>query len=76
MRLPAATEGGRWARLGGPHHALGDCVAALVDVVVTSVVTGYEKPKPKAFEQNCQMAGRPATVWMVGDNAIADVDGA
>lgn len=29
MRLRAATEDGRWTKLGGPHHALGDCVAAL-----------------------------------------------
>lgn len=29
MRLRAVTEDGRWTKLGGPHHALGDCVAAL-----------------------------------------------
>ena len=29
MRLRAVTEDGRWAKLGGPHHALGDCLAAL-----------------------------------------------
>ncbi len=29
MRLRAATEDGRWTKLGGPHHALGDCIAAL-----------------------------------------------
>lgn len=29
MRLRAATENGRWAKLDGPHHALGDCLAAL-----------------------------------------------
>lgn len=29
MRLRAATEDGRWAKLGGPHHALDDCLAAL-----------------------------------------------
>ncbi len=29
MRLRAATENGRWSKLGGPHHALGDCLAAL-----------------------------------------------
>ena len=29
MRLRAATENGRWTKLDGPHHALGDCLAAL-----------------------------------------------
>lgn len=29
MRLRAATEDGRWSKLGGPHHALGDCIATL-----------------------------------------------
>lgn len=29
MRLRAQVEGGRWAKLGGPHSALGDCFAAL-----------------------------------------------
>jgi len=29
MRLRAVTENGRWSKLGGPHHALGDCLAAL-----------------------------------------------
>lgn len=29
MRLRAVTEDGRWTKLGGPHHALGDCLAAL-----------------------------------------------
>ena len=29
MRLRAVTENGRWTKLEGPHHALGDCLAAL-----------------------------------------------
>jgi putative hydrolase of the HAD superfamily len=48
----------------------------LVDVVLSSAVTGYEKPNPKAFELALDRCGRPDEVWMVGDNPVADVEGA
>lgn len=29
MRARATVQGGPWVKLGGPHHALGDCLATL-----------------------------------------------
>lgn len=60
---------------------LGDLVvrlglADLVDDVLTSAVTGYEKPHPAMFEIALERAGHPDRVWMVGDNPVADVAGA
>ena len=51
-------------------------LSPLVDVVLSSAVTGYEKPNPKAFELALDRCGRPGEVWMVGDNPVADVEGA
>ena len=44
--------------------------------VLTSGRHGYEKPHPGAFRLALEAAGRPTTVWMVGDNPIADIAGA
>lgn len=49
---------------------------ALVEHVVCSAATGYEKPHPEAFRMALRTAGHPERVWMVGDNPIADVRGA
>jgi putative hydrolase of the HAD superfamily len=54
-------------------------VAALglpVDAVVTSAAVGWEKPHPAMFAAGLAAAGSPDEVWMVGDNAVADVGGA
>jgi putative hydrolase of the HAD superfamily len=51
---------------------IGDAIAA----VFSSAVTGYEKPHPQAFGAALAALGRPDTVWMVGDNPVADVAGA
>ncbi len=51
-------------------------ISLLVDDVLTSAVTGYEKPHPRAFELALQRCSWPAQVWMVGDNPAADVVGA
>jgi putative hydrolase of the HAD superfamily len=48
----------------------------LVDLVVTSAASGYEKPHPEMFAFALAQAGLPETVWMVGDNPAADVGGA
>ena len=48
----------------------------LLDAVVTSAMTGYEKPHPEAFAAGRHAAGEADTVWMVGDNVEADVAGA
>lgn len=47
-----------------------------VDAVVTSASTGFEKPHPAAYAAGLAAAGWPALVWMVGDQAEADVLGA
>jgi putative hydrolase of the HAD superfamily len=48
----------------------------VVDVVVCSAVTGYEKPHPEAYRCALRAVGDPATRWMVGDNYQADFVGA
>ena len=48
----------------------------LVERVFTSARTGYEKPHRGAFEGPFREAGEPEQVWMVGDNPIADIQGA
>jgi putative hydrolase of the HAD superfamily len=48
----------------------------LVDGVLTSAVTGYEKPHPQAFALARAAAGGAEPLWMVGDNPDADVRGA
>jgi putative hydrolase of the HAD superfamily len=53
------------------HLGLG----GLLDEVVNSAATGYEKPHPEAFAAARRAAGTE-TLWMVGDNPVADVAGA
>jgi putative hydrolase of the HAD superfamily len=48
----------------------------LVDLVVTSAASGYEKPHPEMFAFALAQAGSPERVWMVGDNRVADLGGA
>jgi putative hydrolase of the HAD superfamily len=59
-----------------PALAAGLGIAELVEAIHTSAVTGYEKPHPRAFEIALDAAGHPDTVWMVGDNPVADAGGA
>jgi FMN phosphatase YigB (HAD superfamily) len=59
-----------------PAIAAGIGLTPLVDRIVTSAATGFEKPHPEAFARAFDGAGRPADVWMVGDNEVADVAGA
>lgn len=48
----------------------------LIDSVITSAVTGYEKPHPAMFRAGLAAAPAAARVVMVGDDPIADVAGA
>ena len=75
-------------RKGWRHWILSNHVPELPDLVaglglldffeevVTSAMTGYEKPHAEAFRQI--LRGMPAlqTVWMIGDNPVADIAGA
>jgi putative hydrolase of the HAD superfamily len=83
--VPALT---RLAGLGWRHAILSNHVPELeqivaglgldrhVEAVVCSAVTGYEKPHPEAFAQALRLRRNGEPVWMVGDNEVADVDGA
>jgi putative hydrolase of the HAD superfamily len=57
----------REARLGLDRH---------VERIFNSAQTGYEKPHPEAFRGVFDALGGADEVWMVGDNADADVAGA
>ncbi len=48
----------------------------LVDDVITSAASGFEKPNREVFRTALDRLGRPRNVWMVGDNPIADITGA
>jgi putative hydrolase of the HAD superfamily len=47
-----------------------------LSAIVNSAATGYEKPHPEAFRLALERAGRPTSAWMIGDNPVADVEGA
>lgn len=57
-------------------EALG--LSALVETTITSALVGAEKPNRQIFDHALRVAGDPplSQVWMVGDNPIADVEGA
>lgn len=55
-------------------EALG--LSTYIDFCITSAISGYEKPNPEAFRNVLKLTGNPDMVWMVGDNLIADVQGA
>lgn len=76
-----AEQGWRHVILSNHVPELSELVAGLgldvlVDHVVCSAATGYEKPHPEAFAHALRVCGEPARVWMVGDNPEADVAGA
>lgn len=63
------------------NHApeLPQLVAALgldVDLVITSAMVGAEKPNPRIFAHALQISDAGPERWMVGDNPVADIDGA
>lgn len=47
-----------------------------LSAIFTSATSGYEKPHAEAFRLALSACGQPQEVWMVGDNPIADVQGA
>jgi len=47
-----------------------------VDAVLCSAVTGYEKPHPEAYRAALALRRDAERAWMVGDNPVADVEGA
>ena len=59
-----------------PQLAAGLGLDGLLEAIHSSALIGYDKPHPGAFAAALDAAGRPSTVWMVGDNPVADVGGA
>jgi putative hydrolase of the HAD superfamily len=59
-----------------PEIVAGVGLGDLVERVLTSAATGYEKPHPLAFDLAERAAGRPERRFMVGDNPLADIRGA
>ncbi len=51
-------------------------LSPLVDHIVCSALTGFEKPHPEAFRSALRLVGGAGRTWMVGDNPEADVRGA
>ncbi len=51
-------------------------IASLFDHIVVSALIGYEKPRREIFDYAMNLAGNPDVCYMIGDNPIADVDGA
>ncbi|MGI5816794.1 MAG: HAD family hydrolase [Armatimonadota bacterium] len=51
-------------------------ILPLFDDVISSALIGYEKPHPEAFAIGLRATGDADEVWMVGDNPVADVQGA
>ena len=41
-----------------------------------SAIIGYEKPRPELFRHALNIAGNPGCCFMVGDNPVADIQGA
>lgn len=78
----------RLSQSGWRHVILSNHVPELPDIVaglgieryffrvISSAETGYEKPNPEAFNIALDACGHPGTVWMVGDNPVADIKGA
>ena len=48
----------------------------LIEHVFTSASIGYDKPHPEAFRHALVHSGSPEQAWMVGDNPVADIEGA
>lgn len=51
-------------------------IAPFIDSCTCSACTGYEKPHPESFSIALSDAGHPGKSWMVGDNYLADIEGA
>ena len=78
---------GRLAEFGWTHWILSNHVPELKELVrdlglatrvtevLTSALTGYEKPHPQAYRVALDLTKGLEAVWMVGDNLVADYRG-
>lgn len=51
-------------------------IGELIDHCITSARIGYEKPNKESFQIALEIANNPEEAWMVGDNRVADIEGA
>ncbi|HEY4087822.1 MAG TPA: HAD family hydrolase [Bryobacteraceae bacterium] len=47
-----------------------------IDRIFNSAATGYEKPHPRAFQHVMESLQPYSSIWMLGDNPVADIEGA
>lgn len=59
-----------------PELVEGLGLSSFFDRVLTSAHIGFEKPHPEAFKAALDGIPRKATVWMIGDNPVSDIEGA
>jgi putative hydrolase of the HAD superfamily len=59
-----------------PHLLESLPIKQFIHECISSGVTGYEKPNPKAFTLALTHANYPEQLWMIGDSLSADVRGA
>lgn len=72
-----------WTSIVVSNHGpeLSELVTALglgdvIGDVITSAEVGFEKPHATIYRHALSRAGSPTTRWMIGDNPVADVEGA
>jgi len=55
-----------------------DCLrlSPYIDRIFNSAETGYEKPHPHAFQYVMESLQPYTSIWMLGDNPVADIEGA
>jgi putative hydrolase of the HAD superfamily len=51
-------------------------IGHIVDRVLTSALTGVEKPNPRTYRQALEGNVPPGNAWMIGDNPFTDKQGA
>lgn len=51
-------------------------LASSFEAIYCSATGGYEKPHPQSFQSAIESIGEPRTLWMIGDNLQADIQGA
>ncbi|UJP08838.1 HAD family hydrolase [Microbacterium sp. KUDC0406] len=51
-------------------------LSPLITLTITSAAVGIEKPNPLLFTHALRVTDAGADTWMVGDNPVADVEGA
>jgi len=60
-----------------PHLVTQLGLDGYIERTITSAAVGAEKPNPALFQHAIRLAGAsPADCWMVGDNPVADIQGA